>query len=183
MLVKKTINKGDGDGTDYGNETWTVYDSKANSGNYSLTFRYTHTKARILLVSQPVYIDKAKAYDLSFYFYRNSGPYFPNEGIAVWINNRPDTVGGKKMEFLPGSRLFAPVEVAEGWYKYDYNIDLKGAVYFIFEGISQHDKDQYIDDVAIVHSVVPQTESHFGRIYRPYRRYQNNVDGLGGFRL
>lgn len=147
---QKTINKGDGDGTDYGNETWTVYDSKANSGNYSLTFRYTHTKARILLVSQPVYIDKAKAYDLSFYFYRNSGPYFPNEGIAVWINNRPDTVGGKKMEFLPGSRLFAPVEVAEGWYKYDYNIDLKGAVYFIFEGISQHDKDQYIDDVAIV---------------------------------
>lgn len=136
-------------GTDHADTAWTVSNEMIYSGSYALQLKDSPKGTRTVLVSRPVRIDAAGKYDLSFYFYRNTGEKASDEGVAVWINDRPDTVNGEKLAFLPGGYTFAPAEPREGWYKYEYNIGREGVVYVILEGRSQYSHSQYLDELSI----------------------------------
>ena len=94
-------------------------------------------------------IDEANAYVISFWMKRVSSTK-PNEGVKVWVNTTPDTIGGTPLMHI--RRGFAMGEITEteaGWYKYSAAIPTSGEVYIIFEGISEYGNYSSIDDIAI----------------------------------
>lgn len=136
-------------GADLGVGAWGIASDKVYSGIRSLQLRATKPGTHTLLVARPIRIAQAGTHHLSFYRYRGEGSADLGDGVTVWLNSRPDTVGGTKLEFIPGSYTQTPAEYAPGWYKYEYSIDRTGVVYFIFEGISRNAEVQYIDDISV----------------------------------
>ena len=75
----------------------------------------------------------------------------PNEGIKVWINTTPDTIGGSVLMYIHRDIAADPIEAAAGWYQYSDTIpeDMMENFYIIFQGISEYGSASYIDDVRI----------------------------------
>lgn len=112
-------------------------------------------KSRLIL--QPVYIDKAGGYDLAFKVHRqgkvsdSNTQKIEDEGIVVWINGAPTLDGATRVEMIHDHFCLSPVEKAEGWYEYYYNINMQGTVYVIFEArdVSSSGKETHVDDIEI----------------------------------
>lgn len=112
-------------------------------------------KSRLIL--QPVYIDKAGGYDLAFKVHRQgkindtNTEKIEDEGIVVWINGAPTLDGATRVEMIHDHFCLSPVEKAEGWYEYYYNINMQGTVYVIFEArdVSRNGKETHVDDIEI----------------------------------
>ena len=143
QIVKPT---GSG-GTDWGDYAWEPYSQTAGRQNV-LQHKDGKAGAHTLLVAQAVYIDEAGKYDIEYLRYRNNGSQ-ANEGVTLWINNTPDTIGAQKCGFIPSGYTLPPVEDNVGWYNYKYTIEKSGVVFVMFEGISQWGQQSLIDDVKI----------------------------------
>lgn len=102
------------------------------------------------LVTPQLNIPEANMYQVTFWMYRNE--YNTNkdkEGVKVWVNTTPDTVGGTEIAYIHREYTLDPAETAEGWYLYEAVIPSAGNMYVIFEGISQYGASSYIDDITV----------------------------------
>ena len=121
-------------------EVW----STNQSGNRTFAFMrgaYIEEGETALLVAQPIAIaaDKKGAYDISFEMERRSLDGTTGVGeLTVWVNSKASTEGATKIATIERSYKDSPVECAEGWYNYSFNIpaSIEGTVYVIFEGES-----------------------------------------------
>ena len=133
--------------TDVWQRQTTAADVHTGSASAKLPDMQTGNKAN--LVTPLFDIDEANAYMISFWMRRVSSTK-PNEGVKVWVNTTPDTIGGTPLMHI--RRGFAMGEITEteaGWYKYSAAIPTSGEVYIIFEGISEYGNYSSIDDIAI----------------------------------
>ncbi len=157
QTIKPISTGGLSSGIDYGDEAWTL--SKSNSsydevyeGKYAAKLRDSRAGIHTLLVTQPIYVDIPTHYDLSLWVYRDEVYAYPakeGEGLNIWVNNRPDTIGGTKLGFVNSIFTMYPAEEAIGWYQYEYNIPLAGNVYIILEGVSAGSYGTFIDDIEV----------------------------------
>lgn len=157
QTVKAPSSAGLTSGLDYGDEAWTLGMATSNydeiySGKYSAKLRDSRGGVHTILVTQPIYVDVPTHYDLSLWVYRDEIYAYPakaHEGLNVWVNNRPDTIGGTKLGFINSIYTMPPVEEAPGFYQYEYNIPIAGNVYIIFEGVSGGSYGTFVDDVEV----------------------------------
>ncbi len=123
--------------------------SDVHTGSASAKLPDMQTGNKANLVTPLFDIDAPNAYVISFWMKRVSSSK-PNEGVKVWVNTTPDTIGGTPLMHI--RRGFAMGEITEteaGWYKYSAAIPTSGEVYIIFEGISEYGNYSSIDDIAI----------------------------------
>lgn len=104
------------------------------------------------LVTPPISIDAVNNYRVSFWMFRTASS-LANEGVKVWVNTTPDTVGGTALIHVPRSYSQGPLaESAAGWYQYSAIIPQSMAAsefYVVFEGISEYGNYSSLDDVTI----------------------------------
>lgn len=139
-------------------EYWKTSTTQKNSGlrSLSLTDHKGYEIPHPLFVSPLLDMPDAD-YRLSFAIYRrNKSSYSsgdPNdttEGIRVWLNTTPDTVGGTEICYIRANKDVPPVESSVGWKTYMFNFHASGDSYIIFEGIADYKAAQYIDDVELI---------------------------------
>ena len=128
---------------------WTRYTSTVHAGSGSAQLPDQQIGNKTNLVTPLLDIPEANAYMISFWINRVSGSK-PNEGVKVWVNTTPDTVGGTALMHIRRAYSQGTItEEAAGWYKYSAAIPTSGDVYIIFEGISEYGNYTLIDDIAI----------------------------------
>lgn len=137
--------KGSGYGSDYGDNAWV---SSTYSGEKCMKLKDCRAGTHSLLISHAFLVDEIGGYDVEFSLLRDMRSA-DKEGVVLWINNTPDTVGAQKCAFIPSSCLREPSVNTSGWYKYTYPVMKQGVVYIIFEGISQYKSPSYIDNVKV----------------------------------
>ncbi|MCQ2280299.1 MAG: fibronectin type III domain-containing protein, partial [Bacteroidales bacterium] len=102
------------------------------------------------LVTSLLNIPAANAYQVDFWMYRSTySSLKPNEGVKVWVNTTPDTVGATEIMYIHREYTLAPAEEATGWYEYSAVIPTSGDMYVIFQGISEWGTASYIDDITV----------------------------------
>ena len=120
---------------------------------YSSTYYGVPAGQTATFSPQPFNVTSAGQYDVSFAMYRYSAGYYGQENdgtLTVWANNRPDTAGAVKVATIDRYYTYSPVEKAEGWYYYDFNIPtITGTVYLIFEGKQNGSNNLYLDDIKV----------------------------------
>ena len=139
---------------DPGDQTWRIGNEELWSkyiGNYSATWQTSTVGNRAIFVAQPIEVDLPYHYDLSLWIYRNavSDKTPKNEGLNIWVNNRPDTINATKLGFVSSVISNFPIEQTEGFHKYEYNIPISGNVYIILEGVSEGGYNMYVDDIEV----------------------------------
>ncbi len=145
-------------GVDFGDEAWALAMSSFSydeiyAGKYAGKLKDSKAGIHTILVTQPIYVDVPTHYDLSLWIYRDE--VYGNrlakehEGLNIWVNNRPDTIGGTKLGFVNSVYTMYPIEESIGWYNYEYNIPIAGNVYIIFEGVSGGSYGMFIDDIEV----------------------------------
>ena len=103
------------------------------------------------LVTPVLNIPEANGYQVSFWIKRTTSyASKTKEGVKVWVNTNPDTVGGTPLMHIRRSTTQGEItETAAGWYQYSAVIPTSGNVYIVFEGISEYGESTYIDDIAV----------------------------------
>lgn len=105
-----------------------------------------------LLITPPVDLTSPKPKVLSFYMYRDGERIEKTEeGITVWFNETPDTIGAVELIHIPRVNYYMPDEDDEGWYQYDVTLpeSVSTSGYVLFQGIGQDGNDVYLDEVKI----------------------------------
>ena len=105
-----------------------------------------------LLITPPVDLTSPKPKVLSFYMYRDGERIEKTEeGITVWFNETPDTIGAVELIHIPRVYYYMPDEDDEGWYQYDVTLpeSVSTSGYVLFQGIGQDGNDVYLDEVKI----------------------------------
>ena len=125
-----------------------------HSGTASAQLQDQNAGNKNNLVTPPISIDADNNYRVSFWMYRGSNyPTYDLEGVQVWVNTTPDTIGGTSLIYIRRTISQGDItEEAAGWYQYSAIIPQTFAgddFYVIFEGISQYGNSTYIDDVTI----------------------------------
>jgi len=90
--------------------------------------------------------------NISFWMYRDDEYDSNYDSVDVYVNNTIAIAGAVHLGKINRYLGFAPVEAANGWYKYTFDIpaSFNGATnYFVFKATSDYGNDIYIDDVAI----------------------------------
>ena len=122
-----------------------------HSGAGSAQLQDQSTGNKNNLVTGQLNIPEANTYQVDFWMYRsNYSTLKPNEGIKVWVNTTPDTIGATEMLYIRRQYTLDPVVPAVGWYEYDAIIPTSGDLYIIFEGISEYGTATYIDDITVL---------------------------------
>lgn len=82
---------------------------------------------------------------VSFYMKRVSNSV--DEALQVWVNSRPDTVGGTKLGRIYMQCTRDPQEVrGAGWYRYEFDIPQVGFVYVMLEAICEYGTQPFLID-------------------------------------
>ncbi len=87
-----------------------------------------------------------------FWMYRDQYYTASLDSISVYINTAQNVTGASFLGKLLRNRLSAPVEVADGWYEYSFNIPPSyntAANYIIFSAVSDYGNNMVIDDVVV----------------------------------
>ncbi len=129
---------------------WQMSSYESHSGTQSAYLPDQSVGNRTDLITCEFNIPTPNAYQIRWWQYRSE--YYsvkPNEGVKIWVNTTPDTVGGTVLEYVHREYTLSPAENAEGWYEYEAVIPTSGNVYFIFQGISEYGSGSYIDDVTV----------------------------------
>ena len=106
--VKAPSTSGLSSGIDFKDEAWTLAMSSFSydeiyAGKYAAKLRDSKAGIHTILVTQPIYVDVPTHYDLSLWVYRDVVYAYAakeNEGLNIWVNNRPDTINGTKLGFI-----------------------------------------------------------------------------------
>lgn len=130
--------------------TWIRNTTMAHTGNGCAQLEDQQTGNKNNLVTGHLNIPEANAYQVNFWVYRSSNySSKQNEGVKVWINTTPDTVGATEIMYIHRVYSLTPAESATGWYPYTASIPTSGDLYVIFEGISEWGASTYIDDISV----------------------------------
>jgi hypothetical protein len=92
------------------------------------------------------------AAQISFWMYRDNGYSTYMDSLDIYINTSANLTAATHLGKVNRVRTQTPIEIADGWYKYTYNIPatFTGATnYIIFKGSSRYGNDIYIDDILI----------------------------------
>lgn len=162
--VRQTV-AGEGYDTDLGDNAWSWQNAESGrqyvySGSGAAKFNECRKGTHANLISPAIDFGAQEGdYVVSYYQYRKSYGYEPEDGIRVWVNSTPDTVNATLLKFVPSDSNEDPAEswVAEtydeyAFCKYEWEFKAQGVMYVIFEGITNdgdYRKAQYIDDVRI----------------------------------
>jgi len=139
-------------GTD--TRTWLRSTSYYHTGVASAQLQDQYDGNKNNLVTPQLNIPTANTHKISFWIYRNTtGTSYPEEGVKVWTNSTPDTVGGTPLIYIRRSISIPPTQTTTGWYEYSVFIPNAGLQYVIFEGISDYGNATYIDDINI--NIIP----------------------------
>lgn len=131
-------------------KTWVRNTSTVHTGAGSAQLEDQSTGNKNNLVTGELNIPEANAYQVTFWVYRsNYSTIKPNEGIKVWVNTTPDTIGATEIAYIHRQYTLAPEVEATGWYEYNAPIPTSGDMYVIFEGISEYGLSTYMDDIAV----------------------------------
>ena len=89
--------------------------------------------------------------EISLWMYRDGGYLSYNEGLKVYYNtSAPTYAGGVLLATINRATNMAPVEAANGWYKYTIPVPVSGSnIYIIFEGFSAYGNNMFIDDIDV----------------------------------
>ena len=132
---------------------WTSYSASAtscHSGTRMMQLPDMQSGNITLLVAPVFSIANANQYQVSLWVKRTSSySSKQNEGVKVWANSTPDTVGGTVLFHARRSITQTPAVSTEGWYEYTGVIPLTGTVYIVMEGISEYGASTYIDDFSV----------------------------------
>ena len=133
----------------YGDNGWTTSTTTSNykTEPAALMGRKSYKGIHTIVATQAINVAREGMYDLRFWMKRENKN--GSDVLQVWANNRPDTIGGVKLDILHNDIEATPVVSKSGWYKYEYNIPLDGIVYVVFEMISNNISTICIDDVEI----------------------------------
>ena len=132
-----------------------------NSGVAAAQLGVCRQGAHTNLISPQLDLGTEEAqYTISYFQFRSSDyGYEAQDGIAVWVNDRPDTIGGQKLRFIPTKNSFEPTETVPwagyAFYKYTCTFTGSGLKYVIFDGINSlatYRKESAIDDISIYKS-------------------------------
>ena len=89
---------------------------------------------------------------VTFWMYRDNGYTTTNDSVDVYVNNTVAIAGAVHLGKISRYIGFAPIEAANGWYKYTFDIPaaFNGATnYFVFKATSQYGNNIFIDDIAV----------------------------------
>lgn len=129
---------------------WQAGTAYSHNGSKSAYLPDQSTGNKNNLVTCQVNIPDPAAYQVRWWQYRSNYASIKNkEGVKVWVNTTPDTVGGTVIEYIRRQYTLEPVVSTVGWYEYEAVIPTSGTMYVIFEGISEYGAGSYIDDVVI----------------------------------
>lgn len=135
------------------NKLWASYSASASSchsGTRMMQLPDMQSGNITLLVPPAFSIATANQYQVSLWVKRtNNYTNKVNEGVKVWANSTPDTVGGTMLFHARRSITQQPAVSSEGWYEYTGVIPLTGTVYIVMEGISEYGAATYIDDFSV----------------------------------
>ena len=135
------------------NKLWASYSASASSchsGTRMMQLPDMQSGNITLLVPPAFSIATANQYHVSLWVKRtNNYTNKVNEGVKVWANSTPDTVGGTMLFHARRSITQQPAVSSEGWYEYTGVIPLTGTVYIVMEGISEYGAATYIDDFSV----------------------------------
>lgn len=131
--------------------TWIRSTSTVHQGAGAAQLQDQNVGNRNDLVTGLLNIPAANTYQVDFWMYRSTYSYSlkPNEGVKVWVNTTPDTVGATEIMYIHREYTLAPAEPATGWYEYSAIIPTSGDMYVIFQGISEYGTASYIDDITV----------------------------------
>ena len=89
---------------------------------------------------------------ISFWMYRDIGYSTYMDSLDVYINTSANLTTATHLGKVNRVRTQTPIEIADGWYKYTYNIPATytGTTnYIILKGSSRYGNDIYVDDILI----------------------------------
>ena len=131
-------------------KTWVRSTATVHTGAGSAQLEDQSTGNKNNLVTGELNIPEANAYQVTFWVYRsNYSTIKYNEGIKVWVNTTPDTIGATEIAYIHRQYTLAPEVEAIGWYEYNAPIPTSGDMYVIFEGISEYGLPTFMDDIAV----------------------------------
>ena len=130
--------------------TWIRSTSTVHLGAGSAQLQDQQLGNKNNLVTPQFDIPAANSYRVNFWIYRSSySTLMANEGVKVWTNSTPDTIGGTPLIHIRRDYRSSPVVSAIGWYEYSAVIPNAGLQYIIFEGISEYGTSTYMDDITV----------------------------------
>ncbi len=133
-----------------GTQLWGSYSGTGHSGSRMMRLPDMSATTVTYLVSPEFDIAQADRYQVNLWVKRDgSGSSKPNEGVKVWANSTPDTVGGTMLFHAHRYQGIAPVVTSTGWYEFNGIIPLSGTVYIVIEGISEYGNATHIDDFSV----------------------------------
>ena len=147
-----------------GTSLWGSYSGTAHSGSRMMRLPDMSATTLTDLVSPEFSIFAAGQYQVSLWVKRTSSYTGKvNEGVKVWVNSTPDTVGGTMLFHARRSIEQQPAVSEEGWYEYTGVIPMGGTVYVIMQGISEYGSQTLIDDFSVLPA--PSCSDPVGFVY------------------
>ena len=132
-----------------GSQLWGSYSAvSAHSGNRVMRLPDMSPTTITNLVTSQINIPAANSYEVRLWIKRGNGTK-QNEGVKVWVNTTPDTIGGTPLFHARRCITVEPVVDEEGWYEYRGIIPMAGNLYVVLQGISEYGQETWIDDLAI----------------------------------
>lgn len=129
---------------------FTMTTSYKHSGTRAMSFARQTAGQRGYLSSQQLPIDQAGKYMASIWVYRQSGTQYPAERLKLWVNTvENDTTGATLLGTVSRDIRSFPTEPAQGWYQYEFPINVAGNLYLIIEGEAQDGGAIIFDDVEV----------------------------------
>lgn len=141
--------KGESGTYNRGDKAWTRNGTKANvyEGTGVMACARQYKGIRSIIMPPAFMIGEAERNKYMVQFYMKRVSQNVDEALQVWVNNRPDTVGGTKLGRINLQASREPAEVrGEGWYKYDFDIPQVGVVYVILEAVCEYGQQPFLID-------------------------------------
>lgn len=141
-----------------GSGLWGSYSAvSAHSGNRVMRLPDMDSTTITDLVTAQINIATANSYEVRLWIKRGNGTK-RDEGVKVWVNTTPDTVGGTALFHARRCITAEPVVETEGWYEYRGTIPMAGNMYIVLQGISKWGQQTWIDDFAIAPATTAPVE-------------------------
>ncbi|MFH1119998.1 MAG: S8 family serine peptidase [Bacteroidota bacterium] len=104
-----------------------------------------------ILVTPPILFGNDD-YETSLWVYRDSNLATNTDRLEVYANIAPNTGFASLLVTIHRSRELAPVESADGWYQYTFDIPASfhnKLTYLVYKGISDQGNNLFADDISI----------------------------------
>ena len=142
-----------------GSQLWGSYSvTGAHSGNRVMRLPDMNATTITNLVTSQINIPAAGSHEVRLWIMRGNGTK-QHEGVKVWANATPDTIGGTPLFHARRCITAEPVVSSDGWYEYRGTIPMAGNLYIVLQGISEYGQEIRIDDLVIAPATATPAEA------------------------